>query len=269
MEPSIGQLLLVSLSALLFGLSGVISALSARRRDNRPPKSAELTGIAGTLVGIGVIVWHALGRGRWQPLNDNFETLIWLAILLAAFVAYVQRVRPLRGMDWFVMPIVVLLLLSAGFFGKSDPHLYQPMVKDAWLWVHRVTAYGGALVFAIAAAAGAMYIISNNRLRRKQPDGGFGSLERLERLTMMSVYMGFALLTIGLVTGLARMSPETGSSLAKLILTTLAWIVYAVVLHAPINPRFRGKRVAMLSVVGFLLIIGTLVAVQFMPGGQG
>ena len=62
---------------------------------------------------------------------------------------------------------------------------------------------------------------------------------------------------------------KTSVSTAKLLLASLAWLVYAIVMHAPINPRFRGRRAAMLSVFGFVLVFGTLVAVQFMPGGNG
>jgi hypothetical protein len=44
--------------------------------------------------------------------------------------------------------------------------------------------------------------------------------------------------------------------------------VYGLILHSPINPSFRGRRTAMLSVVGFVLMISVLVAVQFLPSGQ-
>jgi ABC-type uncharacterized transport system permease subunit len=50
---------------------------------------------------------------------------------------------------------------------------------------------------------------------------------------------------------------------AKLLLAFSAWVVYAIVLHSPINPSFRGRKTAILSVVGFLLMIGTIVAVEF------
>ena len=50
---------------------------------------------------------------------------------------------------------------------------------------------------------------------------------------------------------------------AKLLLATSVWIVYAIVLHSPINPSFRGRKTAILSVLGFLLMVGTIVAVEF------
>ena len=96
------------------------------------------------------------------------------------------------------------------------------------------------------------------------------SLERLEHLTMVSVTVGFALLTVGLITGYVRFRPNQ-LPVVKLALATLAWVVYAVVLHAPFNPRFRGRRAALLSVLGFALMVGTIIVVLLVPsaGGQG
>ena len=207
----------------------------------------------------------------WLPLGDNFDALVWLGLLLAMFVLYTQRAHPLRGLDWFVLPIVILLLVSAAVFGRAKPHEYN--VASVWAWVHRLTAYGGAVAFAVAGAVGCMYLIVNRRLRAKPPLPGpnLGSLERLEHLTFVSVTLGFSLLSIGAATGLARWSEgaETPPT-SKIVLTTVVWVVYAIVLHAPINPRFRGRKTAVLSVVGFVLMVGTIFAVQFMPAvGEG
>jgi ABC-type transport system involved in cytochrome c biogenesis permease subunit len=54
----------------------------------------------------------------------------------------------------------------------------------------------------------------------------------------------------------------------KVILATCVWIVYALALHTPMNTVVRGRRSAVLSIVGFALMFGTLIAVQFMPKGQ-
>jgi ABC-type transport system involved in cytochrome c biogenesis permease subunit len=45
------------------------------------------------------------------------------------------------------------------------------------------------------------------------------------------------------------------------------WVIYALVLHAPINPSFRGRKAAMLSILGFVVMVWALIAVQFMPSG--
>lgn len=260
-EPTAGQIALLIVSIALFAVGGGLSLARIRWDRNALRVAAKACGYAGVLVGLGVLVWHSLGRGSWVPLEDNFDTLIWLGLLLALFVLYVQRTRPLGGLDWFVMPIVILLLVGAAVFGPTKPHEY---VGSTWSWTHRISAYGGALAFAVAGAVGAMYLIVSRRLRAKTAVAGpnLGSLERLEHLTFVSVTLGFALFTIGLVTGLVEMR-HRDTQPAKLLLSLTAWVVYAIVLHSPINPSFRGRKTAVLSVIGFLLMVGTIVAVEF------
>jgi ABC-type uncharacterized transport system permease subunit len=267
--PNRGQVVLLLLAVGVFVVGGVFSL--ARLRDDRPGLrlAAKVCLYIGVCVNLAVLVWHSIGRKSWLPLEDNFDTLIWLGLFLTLFVAYVQRVHPLRGLDWFIMPIVILLLAAAAVFGRATPHEY---LDTTWSWLHRVTAFGGALAFVVAGAAGAMYQIANHQLRAKTyPAGGrLGSLERLENITLVAVTLGFALLSVGLVTGLVR--AIHGSSLGrdwyihpKVILTFVAWVIYALVLHSPINPSFRGRKTAVLSVVGLVLMIGILIAVQLMP----
>lgn len=265
-EPTIGQLALLIVSIALFAAATGLSI--ARIRWDRESLRVAAKGCAygGVLLGLGVLVWHSVGRGSWLPLEDNFDALIWLGLLLALFVLYVQRTRPLAGLDWFVMPIVVLLLVGAAVFGRTTPHYY---VGSTWYWVHLFTAFGGALAFAVAGAAGAMYLIVSRRLRARTatPGPSLGSLERLEHLTFVSVTLGFALFTVGTITGLVEMaSNDKQTPAAKLLLAASVWIVYAIVLHSPINPSFRGRKTAILSVVGFVLMVGTIVAVQFEAG---
>lgn len=260
-EPTVGQLALLFVAVALFGVGSALSLARIRWDKNSLRVAAKACWYFGVLVGLGVLVWHSVDRGSWLPLEDNFDTLIWLGLLLALFVLYVQRMRPLGGLDWFVMPIVILLLVSAAVFGRTRPHEY---VGTAWNRTHYITAYGGALAFAVAGAVGTMYLIVSRRLRAKTAVAGpnLGSLERLEHLTFVSVTLGFALFTIGLITGLVEMRHRETQP-AKIWLGVSAWLVYAIVLHSPINPSFRGRKTAVLSVVGFLLMVGTVVAVEF------
>jgi ABC-type uncharacterized transport system permease subunit len=260
-EPTAGQIALLIAAVALFAVGSGLSLSRIWWDKNSLRVGAKACWYWGVLVGLGVLVWHSIDRGRWLPAEDNFDTLVWLGLLLALFVLYVQRTRPLGGLDWFVMPIVVLLLVCAGVFGRTKPHEY---VHSTWSWTHRLSAYGGALAFAVAGAVGAMYLIVSRRLRAKTAAAGpnLGSLERLERLTFASVTLGFALFTIGLITGLVELRHRETQP-AKLLLAFSAWLVYAIVLHSPINPSFRGRKTAILSVIGFLLMVGTIVAVEF------
>jgi ABC-type uncharacterized transport system permease subunit len=271
------QLILLGLSILLFA-AGFLASVARLWWDREGLRvAAKACSWSGVLVAVAALVWHAVHRGssNWLPLEDNFEAFVWLGVLLAVFVLYVQRSRSLAGLDWFVWPIVIVLLVAAVVFGKAKPQAY---IDTTWSWAHRVTAYGGALAFAIAGAAGAMYLLASRRLRSKALPHGprLGSLEGLEHLTFTAVTLGFALLTCGLIAGLIwqlrleRFSGQTRLgdrwwASPKVVLAFAVWVVYAVVLHARINPVFRGRKVAVLSIVGCLLMVGTLVALNLMP----
>ena len=262
--PTTGQLALLIATIALFAAGGAFSLVRLWWESRTPRVISRILLGLGILASIALLTWHSAYRGQWIPVGDNFDALIWLATLLAMFVLYLQRHRHLGALDWFVMPLVVLLLVLAAVFGRTKYHDY---VGGTWVWVHRMTAYGGAVAFAVAAGAGAMYVFASRRLREKRTVGPqFGSLERLEHLTMTSVTLGFALLTIGMITGgIELIGDEKHTSRTKIVLATIVWLVYAVVLHAPINPSFRGRKVAVLSVVGFLLMLGTIVTVLLLP----
>jgi ABC-type transport system involved in cytochrome c biogenesis permease subunit len=267
--PTNGQIRLLVAAAGLFVVAGALSLSRLWGETESRRIAAKICFYAGMVLAAVVLSWHSFMRRRWMPLENNFDALLWLGLLLALFLAYTQRVRPLRGLDWFVIPIIVWFLVTAAVFGRAKPHEY---VSSTWSRVHQVTAYAGALALSIAGAVGAMYLIANQRLRHKRT-APLGSLERLEHFTRVSVALGFPLLTLGLITGLVRaLNSPHGNDLGpewyrspKVLLAFGAWAVYALVLHAPINPSFRGRRAAMLSVVGFVLMIGVIVAVQYMP----
>lgn len=273
--PTFGQIFLVIAAACVLAAGGFLSA--SRLKWERPwlLAGARICLAAGVLLTAAALLWHALARGDWMPITDNFDALLWLGMLLSLFVIYIQRMGGgagrggLGGVDRFIMPLVIVLLGAAAYFGTHDYQRYQPLVRDVWAWTHRVSAYAGAAAFAVAAAGGAVYVIMSRRLRRKAPiSARLGSLERMERLTTLGVRCGFALLSMALITGLVKMigdGERIGS--AKLGLSLGAWVIYALVLHAPINPIFRGRRAALLSILGFVLIMGTVVAVQ-LGGGR-
>ena len=267
--PSTMEVSALLASAALLGAS-VVSSLKRNRKF-----ATRILGWAGVAVGIGVLAYHAIGNGAWMPLEDNFDALAALGLMLAACVLYVQQTRPVGGLDLFVLPIAGLMLIAAAVFGTQLPKQYA---ENAWSITHRFTAYSGALALTVAGAIGAMYLVARRRLRSKNFSDGatFGSLERLESIAQQLLVLGWSLFTIGLITGLLwgiHLSAHGASEYrqffnAKVMLALGVWIVYALALHTPMTPSFRGRKAAVLSLIGLALMAGTLVAVQFMPGGK-
>lgn len=261
-SPSIPQLVLVIVAAGLFSAGAVASSVVRARRE-----MASLSfSVGGVVICLIAQLLHAIQRQDWLPLQDNFDALVWLAVLLAGATVYLQARRTVGRIEWFVLPVVVLLLIFAAVYGAARPHAYT---NSLWAWTHRIGVYLlSPLLFAIAAGAGVMYLVLRAKLRRKHPgpvDSSFGSLEKFERLNYATVLIGFVLLTIGIIAGFALKPAALGSNWylqPKFLLSAGAYAVYAIVLHSPINPALRGKRTAILSIAGFALLLGVIVSVQ-------
>ena len=106
-DVTAGQLALLFVSIALFAVGAGLSVSRLWWENNGLRIAAKACLYLGTAAGLGTLVWHSARRGGWYPLEDNFDALIWLGLLLAGFVLYTGRARPLRGLDGFVVPIVV------------------------------------------------------------------------------------------------------------------------------------------------------------------
>ena len=273
--PQWPQLAAAGAVAGLFALVAGLVAVRLWRGHETPTKLARGLTVLATLLTAGVLAWHLwpqLAAGSWRPFGDNFEALLWLALVPAAFVAHVQARRPVPGLELYMLPIVSLTLAAAAVVEAFWPRTYD--VSGAVVTIHRVSSYAGAAAFAVAAVAGVLYLRQSGRLRSKSAalgPRGFGGLERLEHWSFAAAVLGFALLTLGLVTGLARVGGATtaaGTWSPKIVLAVGAWATYALALHAPLLPclsDLRGRGTAWLSVAGFALMLATLAAVQWMP----
>lgn len=284
---STAQVILLVLAILAYLAGGVTSLLTVAGRKT-PPHWRWTLMAGGFVCSLALLVWHSitvvLETQTWQPLQDSLSALLTLAILLSAFVAYVQLRRPIASLEWLIMPVVVVLLLMAGHFGKTQSAAYLP---TAYSLVHRLFTYLGALAFVVAGATGALYLMSDRMLRVRPARAGgghlppspgmFGSLERLEHLAFSAVTWGFAMFTVGIITGIGWVVHEHGNTKLgaawylspKVVLTMAVWVVFAIVLNTPIAPRLRGRKNAILSIVGLLLTLATLFAVLLMPAGEG
>jgi ABC-type uncharacterized transport system permease subunit len=262
----------MSAAAVLLAAGGAMSLARQQRGNNALRIAAKASAYWGICAALAALLWHALSRQSWTPLGDNFETLAGLGILLAGFTMYVQRARPIAGLDWFMLPIVILMLICAVVFGSIRPGEYRS--ENAWWLAHVLSSFGGAAAFAVAAALGGIYLVASARLRHKSALIGppMGSLERLEDLTHTAVRLGFALLTVAMITGLAkiiadgpntRLGPHWMQS-PKVVLAATVWVIYAVALHTPITPGVRGSKSAVLSIAGFVMMFATLIAAQYM-----
>src|SRR5262249_38908490 len=92
------------------------------------------------------------------------------------------------------------------------------------------------------------------------------SLERLESMIRHAIVTCFPLLTLGLLTGVLLLVPrfahvQVESWLDLRIVTTIVlWVVFGLLVYLRYGYRLRARRVALLTILAFALLVCTLAA---------
>ena len=103
------------------------------------------------------------------------------------------------------------------------------------------------------------------------------SLERLEEMNRRAINLSFPLLTAGVLVGLILMfQPAAGEApsffqqgAAKIIAIGVLWLVFALVLYLRYGAHLRGRSLALLTIVAFVLLVFTLASSHPVVQGGG
>ncbi len=231
--------------------------------------------LAWTLAGITAQCLYITYRAAESQavLNTCFDSLMALSWLLAITFLVAQWNHPELSLGLLVLPVVLLLIGLSGLLQATEPRLLAGMARF-WGPLHGAIVLSGGIAAFVACLTGLMYLIQSSRLKRKKLMGILGklpSLERLEKLTLGSLSTAFLLLTIGLIIGLLlmlelrRQGAEELRLLDPKVLAGLAlWATFALLMRLGRHPNLRGRRVALLTILGFILLVAAFAGVDLL-----
>ena len=233
-----------------------------------------------TLGSGALFLTEAVANG-YRPLTAHVDGLTLIATLFGATILYLQRRPRMEFADAFALPLLALLLAWAvcaswWTYFRFDSGAKLP-VHRIWMTFHLIGVYGGTFSSTIAAMAGAMFLYVQHRLHVRHDLQGMtrlASLETIEKIIIRQATLGFALLTLALVTGLviATAGPtKLGVGWwhsPKVILAASAWLVFALLMNVRAAASFRGTRAAWLSITGLVLLLATLGVVNAIERGN-
>ncbi|HKI31180.1 MAG TPA: cytochrome c biogenesis protein CcsA [Gemmataceae bacterium] len=227
-------------------------------------------------VGFGCagLLAHTIFLAVQRPgLASRDGYLLFLSWILAVF--YLYGTLHHRKIAWglFVLPLVLGLVGLAVLFTPE-----RPAVEDSWLpplfWVHVLLLLLAAVGVCVAFVASVMYLVHARRLKSKTLPGQglkFLSLERLEEMHRRAIVLAFPLLTAGVVVGMALLAqsprPVQTWTDPRVLLAVALWLVFGVLLYLRYSLHVRGRRVAILTIVAFVLLLVTLAVPHTLGGG--
>ncbi|MBW2111839.1 MAG: c-type cytochrome biogenesis protein CcsB [Deltaproteobacteria bacterium] len=252
----------------------LLSMVMGREVLGRLGTVASLLGFAAQTAGI-ILRWvesYQVGAGH-APFSNLYESLIFFAWTLMLLYLIVEWRTRNRTFGTFVTPLAFLAMAYASFSpdisSKIQPLI--PALKSNWLITHVITCFFGYASFALSFGLSLMYLLK--RLDREERRGIFLKLIPgkgiLDELNYQMIVVGFLMLTLGIITGAVWAHSAWGTYWSwdpKETWSLITWLIYASVIHSRLVRGWKGKRIAILSIIGFACVLFTYFGVNYLAG---
>jgi len=210
--------------------------------------------------------------------HDWLLVLAWVVVLLYLFVTVLEKEL---SIGYFVLPVVLLLVMSANFASKATSDFVDgknpiQVAKSGWTMLHVSTLVIGISGVLASLILAAMYLIQHRRLKQKaaeQTGMHLPSLAKLGKWNWWSVVVSVPLLTLGMASGVllgiaAKNQQVTFEFSDPVILSSgLGWVAMVGLFGwLIVTNRPAGKQVAMLTVWACAFLLLTVVGLQVLTG---
>lgn len=242
------------------------------------PKLAKAAGV-GTAALSAAFVIHAaaiamrcaeVGGREFFTVRGGFMLLAWLGG--GAYLA-LHRIYRIPVVGAFVGPLVLFTMIPA-LFGVPGVAAQAAVLHSEWLPVHVTTAFLGIALFTLASGVALMYVLQEREVKGKRFGALFSrlpSLEQLDEMNQRLVRWGFIVFSVALVTGALFARQAWGSFWAwdpKQVFSLVTWLLYAAIVQLRWSAGWHGRRAAVMTIVGFVLVLGSFVGTNLLPFGR-
>ena len=279
----------------MLGYAGEFAFARLERARRQTTGRAERVGRAAvvvTVLGWGLHVASVTTRGlaaHRVPWGNMFEFSTMVSLVAVTVYLVLLARQKVRYLGLFVMVPVVLYLGLAGTVLYVPAGPLQPVLDSYWIKIHVVAAITASGGFMVSGVITLLYLLRSWLDRRaaavsmgpgaaaavelaERPTGMRGqvramgdglarwlpSSERLDRLAYQVVAFAFPVWTFAIVAG-AIWAKYAWSRYwgwdPKETWSFITWVAYAAYLHARATAGWRGRRAAVLSLVGFACLM--------------
>jgi cytochrome c-type biogenesis protein CcsB len=199
---------------------------------------------------------------RHVPVTSLAEALGFFAwsitlVFLVAFLRY--RINVLGA---FVLPLVSILSLVSELVWEEN-HAIPPVLRSRWIYFHSTVAFLAYAAFFLTFISGLLYLIQERELKTKKFKFFYfrlPSLQLCDDLLKNSLFFGFAMMSITIVTGALWAQQAWGRFWnwdPKETASLITWGIYLLLINYRLSSAWTGRRAAYISIVGFISMLVT------------
>ena len=252
---------LFTITFALYILSAFFYLAVAFSKKERWAKPGLGLAFAGLVLHTAALLLRTFQSGH-APFTNMYESLSFLAwAVVLAFIVMDRKVRLPRIGAYTMLIVIALVALASSPLMPKEATPLVPALQSYWLWLHVSVTLLGEAFFAVAFVTSILYL----RADTEEKKGKFDSV------SYRSVAVGFPLFTLGgLVFGMVWAYKAWGTYWSwdpKEVWSLITWLVFALYLHTRIVMGWKGKRSAIIAIVGFLAALFTYFGVNYLLSG--
>jgi cytochrome c-type biogenesis protein CcsB len=210
---------------------------------------------------------------KYAPIQNLSQSLSLAGFALGCMFLFVQYKFDLKILGVFASVLLFAIMLFVILIPDA-PVEKNEVLKGFWFYSHIILVFAGDASLALACGAGILYLLQEKGIKSKSPGFFFKrlpSLDLLDNVGYTCLTTGFALLTIGLVAGFIYAKAIWGRFWSwdlKEVFSVGTWLVYAALLHLRFYSGWQGRKSAIMTIIGFLIIVFTFLGVNMLLGGH-
>ena len=259
-------------------------AVTAGQRDRTivPPSRLVRIALIFTTAGLALHLTGVVTRGlavHRVPWGDMYEFVISVScVAVLFFLGLMIKYRPYHLGLFFMAPIVIIMgLAQTVIYTPAGPLV--PALNSYWLAIHVTAMTLASGTFMVGAVLAVVYLFAERHTRRVAAglSSRYGevfrllpSAERLDQIAYRTVVFAFPIWTFGIMAGAIWADEAWGRYWGWDPTETWAfitWVVYACFLHARVTAGWRGRRAAVIQLVGFGCLLFNLLGVSLFITG--
>ena len=205
--------------------------------------------------------------------TSAISTFVWL---LALAYLYTEMTSGERAMGVFILPLLVGLQTIPALRPSLESH--AAVLQGPLFGLHVSSLLFAYASFALACVIGITYVLLFKEIKAKHLGFFYArlpSLQVLDHMNQRAIVIGWIFLTVGIGVGAiwtvqARAYAEVDPRVAaislqdpKIFVALVCWVVYSFQLFAARRIGWGGRRVAYLSVLGFVIVLLNFVLISY------
>jgi cytochrome c-type biogenesis protein CcsB len=241
----------------------------------------------------------AAGRVPWGNMYE-YSSLLSLLVVLG-YLVVVEGIYKVRTLGGFPLMFAILTMAIAVAFLYVGPEPLVPALNSYWIKIHVVAAITGSSLFALGCVITILYLFKERAERRdadplKPIMGGSTDLddevapyfergadepavaagvsarrgilppaEILDRIAYRTIAFAFPIWTFAVIAGAIWAEQAWGRYWGwdpKETWSFITWVIFAGYLHARATSGWKGRRAAVIAMVGFVSLLITYYAVN-------